>query len=594
MRRSTSVHLPAVVCIAALAGCTKEEAPPPPADVSYAAADYTRVEADDASFPIRFTDVTQAAGIGFSHETGAFGGKWMPETMGSGGGFLDYDNDGDPDLLLVNCCYWPAQDKSNTRPTLALYRNRGDGTFEDVTAAAGLDLALYGMGCAFGDYDGDGDPDIYVTAVGPNVLLRNDDGRFTDVTAEANVTGDAPGAAEPSWSTSAAWLDFDRDSRIDLFVCNYVKWTPETDIFTTMDGKNKSYATPQQYPGQSCRLYRNLDGRRFEDVTERAGVLNDQGKSMGVAIADFNDDGWPEILVSNDTQPNFLYFNRGDGTFIDNAIMAGLGMDESGRARAGMGIDVADVANTGRSSVVIGNFSREPLSLYTQLSEQFFQDQAGRARLTRPTLLPLTFGLLFADFDNDGYVDLAVANGHIEPEINSVQRDVTFAQSPQLFRNDGNGTFIDVSDQAGDPFRNPVVGRGMASADIDRDGDLDLLITTNGGRPLLLRNDLPADAPRAVFIRLRGAGFNTNALGAGLKATTGNVVQQRMVRTGSSYLSQSDTIVAFGTGTHGKIDKLEVRWPAEAEGPQQVDTHHDLRPGKVRTITQPSPTLAAN
>jgi hypothetical protein len=385
------------------------------------------------------------------------------------------------------------------------------------------------------------------------------------VTAEAGVTGNSQRAGDPpAWSTSAAWVDVDRDGRLDLFVCNYVKWTPETDLFTTLDGKTKSYATPEQYQGETCRLYRNLDGRRFKDITETAGVLNPDGKALGVAVADFNDDGWPDLAVSNDTQPNFLYLNKGDGTFTNVALQAGVAYDEAGRARAGMGIDVADVTNKGRLSIAIGNFAREPLSLYTQISNELFQDLAGAARLTKPTVLMLTFGLLFADFDLDGYADLAVANGHIEPEINAVQQDITFAQRPQLFRNNGRRQFVDISDQAGEAFAEPIVGRGVAAADIDDDGDGDLLITVNGGSPKLLRNECK-DA-NWIKIRLLGNSPNLDAVGATVTVWAGDLVQRKMVRTGSSYLSQSEANpIVFGLGAHSQADSLAIRWPTSGK-----------------------------
>lgn len=513
---------------------------------------------------ISFTDITADAGISFTHETGAFGEKWMPETMGSGGGFLDYDNDGWLDILLVNSTTWPGK-PTVPSATTKLFRNRGDATFEDVTAQTGLGLQAYGMGASFADFDADGDTDVFITTLGANRLYRNDNGRFTEVSSRMGVAGDAG-----AWSTSAVWFDYDRDGWLDLFVANYVQWTPETDIYVTRDGKTKSYATPEGYLGTTCRLYRNRSGKSFEDVTAAAGVLNDEGKSLGIALADFNTDNWPDIVVANDTQPNFLYINRADGTFEDLAIQAGIGYDEVGRARAGMGVDVADIANNGVLSIAIGNFAGEPLSLYSQIDAgELFQDRAGAARLSRPSLLSLSFGVRFADFDLDGLQDLIIANGHIEPEINAVQQDVTFAQKPQIFQNTGN-RFVEVTDQAGEPLQEPVVGRGLAVGDIDQDGDLDVLLTTNGGAPRLLQNNVIAtasvDAPNWVRLQLAGNAPNLKALGATVTAWAGGQAQHRIVTTGSSYLSQSDVnTTVIGLGQNTQIDSLLVRWPTTGE-----------------------------
>jgi len=369
-----------------------------------------------------------------------------------------------------------------------------------------------------------------------------------------------------AWSTGAAWLDYDRDGWVDLFVCNYVRWTPETDLYATLDGSTKSYDTPEQYEGESCELYRNRNGLRFEDVTRVSGVYDPAGKSLGLAVYDFDDDGWLDVVVANDTEHNFLYLNQADGTFADVAIGSGIGYDEYGRARAGMGIDVAEVVDAGRESIVIGNFSQEPLSLYTQLEEGLFQDLAGQARLTGPSLLRLTFGVAFVDLDLDGRLDLVTANGHIEPTINDVQQNITFDQRPQAFLNAGDGTFVEVSETVGDGFAAPVVGRGVAYGDIDRDGDPDLLITVNGGRPIMLRNDLAAAAENTFVLELRGRPPNTGALGAVVTLYTGDMRQKRLVRTGSSYLSQSDFgSLLFGLGTNEKVDSIRVRWPTTAQ-----------------------------
>jgi len=527
----------------------------------FARPGFTNREAREGSTAAFFVDVADEAGIDFTHVTGAFGEKWMPETMGSGAGFLDYNGDGWPDILLVNSSEWPGHESGADGRT-RLYRNLGDGRFRDVTSEAGIDLVIYGMGATFADYDADGDTDIYVTAVGPNHLLRNDGGRFTDVTAATGTHGNRPQAgAPPAWSTAAAWVDVDRSGSLDLFVCNYVQWTPETDLYSTRDGVTKSYATPQIYEGESCRLYLNDGSGGFSDGTEAAGLLNMNGKALGIAVDDFNDDGWPDIVVANDTYQNFLYQNNGDGTFVDIGVSSGIAFDEVGRARAGMGIDVADVAAQGRASIAIGNFSNEPISLYTQMGGDLFQDLAGAARLTRGTMLPLTFGVRFADIDLDGHQDLIAANGHIEPEINAVQADVSFEQTPQIFWNNGRGQFVEVSDSVGPPFSEATVARGIATADYDRDGDLDVLMTVNGGRAMLLRNELP---PTQSWIRLRlqGTGENVGAVGAVVTVFAGDVIQRQRVRSSSSYLSQSETNpLLFGLAGADQADSVRVRWP---------------------------------
>jgi enediyne biosynthesis protein E4 len=542
---------------------------------------FTNREVRSGSTAAFFVDVAGEAGIDFTHVTGAFGEKWMPETMGSGAGFLDYDGDGWPDIFLVNSSDWPGH-ASGADGRSRLYRNLGDGSFRDVTRAAGIDLTIYGMGVSFADYDADGDTDIYVTAVGPNHLLRNDGGRFTDVTAATGTHGNRPEAgAPPAWSTASAWVDVDRSGSLDLFVCNYVQWTPETDIFSTRDGVTKSYATPQIYDGESCRLYLNDGAGGFRDATEEAGLLNMEGKSLGIAVDDFNRDGWPDIVVANDTYQNFLYQNNGDGTFTDTAVSSGIAFDEVGRARAGMGIDVADVAAQGRASIAIGNFSNEPLSLFTQMGGDLFQDLAGAARLTRGSMLPLTFGVRFVDIDLDGHQDLIAANGHIEPEINAVQADVFFEQSPQVFWNNGRGQFVEVSDAVGPPFSAPTVARGIATADYDRDGDLDILMTVNGGQAMLLRNELP---PTGSWVRLllEGSGTNPDAIGAEVTVFSGDLTQRQRVRSSSSYLSQSETNpLLVGLAGATQADSVWVRWPTSGDtlrlGPLEGGREHRIQ-----------------
>ena len=563
------------------AACGPEEpsAPAPTPEYTKApTADYAVGHGRKEAPAVRFVDVTREAGLEFRHETGARGDKWMPETMGSGCALFDYDGDGWLDVLLVNSEGWQGEKAPGK-----LYRNLGNGTFADATERAGLDFSVYGMGATIADYDADGDPDIYLTTLGPNLLLRNDAGRFVDVARKAGVAGavwrDDAGNENPEWSTGVAWVDVDGDGWLDLLVTNYVRWSPSTDIYTTQDGKEKSYATPQQYPGSTPRLYRNLGAGRFREITEEAGLLLPEGKSMGVAMTDFEDDGRIDLVVTNDTQPNFLLQNLGGGRFAERGLAAGIGYDESGRARAGMGIDIASVANDGVLSIAIGNFSREALSLYRQAGGEVFVDGAGGARLMQATLRPLTFGLRFFDYDLDGYQDLILANGHIEPEINSTQKEIEYRQPPQLFWNTGDGRMVEVSEQTGGPFLKPVVARGLAVGDIDADGDLDVLLTTNGGPAYLLRNEGPTG--RAVALDLTGKAPNRDAIGAKVTAQVGEQEQVFLVRTGSSYLSHSPTTLTVGLGAAEQIDRLEIRWPDGT-----VETLEQLAAGARYEIAQ--------
>ena len=500
-----------------------------------------------------FSEVTAAAGIRFRHTSGAFGKKYLPETMGSGVAFLDVDADGHQDLLFVNSMPWPGQ--RGGRAVMALYRNDGDGTFTDVTAASGLAVPMYGMGVAAADYDNDGRTDIYVTALGHNRLFRNLGGlRFSDVTGTAGV-------GDPGFSTSAAWFDYDRDGRLDLYVANYVAWSIETDLFCTLDGKTKSYCTPESYKGDSPTLYRNKGDGTFEDVTRRAGLLDPASKALGVALVDYDGDGWLDLFVANDTQPNRLYRNRGDGTFVDVGLSAGVAFNEAGVARAGMGVDAADYDGSGRQSIVIGNFSNEMMTLYTNEGNGLFIDEAPRSTIGRATLPTLTFGCFFFDFDLDGRLDIFAVNGHVADDIEAVQPRVTYAQRPHLFRNVGDRKFEEVTAAAGADLAKRIVGRGAAYGDADGDGDLDLVLTTSRGPARLLRNDGGARR-NALRITLRGSRSNRDAIGAFARVRTPRGASGwQMVKTGSSYLSQSELPLTFGLGDTTEVTGIEVRWP---------------------------------
>ena len=522
---------------------------------------------------IVFTDATQQSGIRFKHTNGAFGKKYLPETMGSGGAFLDFDGDGRQDVLLVNSKNWPG--RPGPRATPALYRNAGNGTFADVTKTAGLDVEMYGMGVAAADYDNDGRIDIYLTALGGNRLFRNlGGGRFADVTAKAGVGGGG-------FSTSAAFFDYDKDGSLDLFVANYVEWSIEKDLYCTLDGKTKSYCTPESYKGQSQTLYRNRGDGGFEDVTEKAGLRNPASKALGVSLLDFDGDSWLDLFVANDTQPNKLYRNDGKGRFTDVGMAAGVAFSEAGVARAGMGVDAADYDGSGRPSLVIGNFSNEMMALYHNEGSGLFIDEAPTSTLGQATLLSLTFGCFFFDYDLDGRPDIFGVNGHVADDIEAVQPKVKYAQPPHLFRNLGGKRFEAVTAASGEALTRPMVGRGAAYGDYDGDGDLDLLVTANGGPARLLRND---GGNRSRYLRVRTVGVRSNRDGIGARITVtaaGGAKSWALVKTGSSYCSQSELPLTFGLGAATRAARVEVAWPSG-----QLDVLTDVAADRAITVEE--------
>jgi hypothetical protein len=501
----------------------------------------------------RLVDVSEASHLQFQHNSGAYGGKLLPETLGSGCAFLDYDGDGWQDILLINGMDWPGHKRQ--RSTLRLYHNNHDGTFSDVTRKAGLDIEMYGMGVAVGDYNNDGFPDILVTCVGQNRLFKNTGkGTFLDVTQTSGLGG------RQALSTSALWFDYDRDGRLDLFVCNYVKWSPEHDVFCSLDGKHKSYCTPEAYRGETCWLFHNRGDGTFEDVTAASGIFDSSSKSLGVALLDHDQDGWPDLLVTNDTQPNKLYRNNHNGTFKDVAVETGIAFSADGKARAGMGVDTGDFENSGRAGVAITNFDNEMIGLYRATANGTFEDVATQAGVGLPSKTTLGFGCLLADLNLDGALDLVAANGHIDDTVRNIRGNVGYAQPPQLFLNNGKGRFTDISSQVGAGFQQPKVARGLAYADFDRDGDLDILLTTNRGPAYLYRNDQLA-GNRSIRFKLQGTQSNRDAIGATLRIEAGGVSQVRMVKSGSSYLSQSELPVTFGLGERDKVDRVMIQWP---------------------------------
>ena len=524
---------------------------------------------------ITFTDVTASAGIRFVHNSGRAGAKWLPETMGSGLAFFDADGDSWSDLLFINGRDWSASARgassgaSARRSLPALYRNNKGSDFTDVTAGSGLDVVTYGIGAAAGDYDNDGRTDVYVTSLDGDRLYHNEGaGKFRDVSKAAGI-------ANASFGTSAAWVDYDKDGRLDLFVANYVQWTPQTDLRCTLDGATKSYCTPESYPGSASKLYRNLGGGRFDDVSSKAGIADPTSKSLGVSILDFDGDGWIDLFVANDTQPNKLYRNNRNGTFSEVGLRSGVAYSEDGIARGAMGVDSADYDRSGRPHLLVGNFSNQMLGLYHNEGNGLFVDEAPRSTVGRASLLSLTFGLFFFDYDLDGWPDILAANGHIEEEIGRVQPKVQYRQPPLLLRNlgshpttqsprgggPGSGRFEDASPAVGKDFIRPIVARGAAYADYDHDGDLDVALSTNHGPAYVFRND-GGDRHNWIAIRTRGTKSNRDGIGAIVRVTSAGGRQWQMVRSGSSYASQSDLTLTFGLSADRIVSSIEVEWPS--------------------------------
>ena len=560
------------------AGCGK----PAPKPVSPTPAP----EPTKVASSIRFEDVTKASGVTFVHVNGAAGKKWMPETMGSGVAAFDADGDGRVDLLFVNGRWWPGDPKAAQQPTLSFWKNvtepGGPIRFEDRTKEAGLAISLYGMGVAVGDVNDDGAPDLVITGLDDIRLLLNDGkGHFRDATKGSGLAGSG-------WGSSAAFADFDGDGVLDLFVGQYVNWTAKTDLYCSLDGKTKSYCTPERYPGTPSRLYKGLGGGKFREITREAGLVNPLGKALGVAVRDVDGDGRIDLVVANDTSPNNLYRNEktvnGIPVFRDVAVEAGVAVGEDGRARGAMGVAFGDTKNDGGASLVIGNFSNEMWSVFAAGPKgDFFVDESVQSGIGRTSLLPLTFGVAFADLDLDGVLDLVGVNGHVETSVQDVQPTVTYRQAPLLYRGLGAGKFADVSSQAGAGFLSPMVGRGLAVADLDGDGRPDLVVTENGGPAHVFRNvtETPAKAVRLV---LGANGKNRGAVGARVTCTMGGRRRIDEVSGGDGYLSVSERTVVIGLGSAAKLDAVDVRWPDGTTASAK-----DLAPGLYRWVEGGAP-----
>ena len=520
---------------------------------------------------VNFRDITRAAGIDFVHTNGAYGDKLMPESIGSGAAFFDYDNDGDQDLLLINSTWFPGHEQGTT-PTLALYRNDGTGQFADVTREAGLAINCFGMGVAAGDFDNDGWTDLYITALGENYLLKNGQGHFTDITRASGTAG------QPAdWSTAAAFIDVDNDGDLDLFVGNYIQWSRDIDleIDFRVTGLGRAIGAPNHFFGTTNRLYRNDGQGRFSDVSQAAGIVitdpvtqAQTGKALAVAPVDYDRDGWIDLFVANDTTQNFLYHNLGEGQFEEIGALEGIAFDRNGKATGAMGMDAAYFRNDEDLGIGIGNFANEMSSLYVTIGGQPpFADEAILEGFGPASRLALTFGLFFFDYDLDGRLDLFQANGHLETEINVVQSSQTYAQTAQLFWNCGTacrGRFVTVT-ATGD-LATPMVGRGAAYADIDNDGDLDIVVVQNGRRAVLFRNEQSL-GHHWLRVRLTGSTANRNAIGAVVELSVDGVTQRRMVMPTRSYLSQSELPLTFGLGTANTVGELHITWP---DGQQQT------------------------
>ncbi len=544
----------------------------------------TPVVAVESAGTVKFTEVAAKVGIDFHHENGAHGKKNMPETVGSGVAFLDYDNDGWQDILIVNGTNWPGDPPKHT--TLHLYHNNGNGTFTDVTKQSGLGIEVYGMGVAVGDYDNDGYEDVFITAIGANHLFHNNgNGTFTDVTSNAGVAG-VPVSNTPlkwKWSSSAAWFDYDNDGKLDLLVCQYVKWSPELNQWCGHNGV-RGYCPPNTFEGTHLTLYHNDGNGKFRDVTREMGLMDiSPGKSFGIAMADFNGDGWLDIAITNDTWANFLLINEKGKHFSEKGVESGIATGEAGHYRAGMGIDTADIRNTGKFALMIGNFADEGLSLFEKEASApndllLFSDTSHQAGLAEPSLTYLTFGLFFFDYDLDGWQDAVTADGHVDDIVGTYNSMVTFKERPMLFHNEHNGTFKEVGLAC--DLTDKLVARGAACGDFDNDGDLDIAMVDNGGQFRLFRNDR-SNSNHWIRFRTEGIRSNRDGVGALIRVTANGTVQSQYVHSAGSFLSESQRQPTFGLAVADVAQHVEVVWPSGT-----IDKCDNVRADRQYVITE--------
>ncbi|PYV39255.1 MAG: hypothetical protein DMG06_23660 [Acidobacteria bacterium] len=537
---------------------------------------------------VRFKDIRMSAGISFVQDATQTEEKYYLETMGTGVGWIDYDQDGLMDLYFVQSAatdiYKPARPLRS-----ALYHNNGDGTFTDVTEKAGVGgEGHYGQGVAVGDFDNDGFPDLYITGYGSAILYHNDgNGTFRDVTAKAGV------ADKDGWSTSAGWFDYDKDGYLDLVVCNYIEWSPQNNAWCGERRPGyRSYCHPDNYKGQKTKLYRNNHDGTFTDESDKSGVGKPESKGMGVVLADFNGDGWPDIVIANDTWPNFLFLNKHDGTFEDVSFVSGVAASEDGRYEAGMGIDAADVDGDGWLDIYVTHLDFELNRLYHNNHDLTFDDYTYRSGIGNKATRLSGVAMKFLDYDNDGWTDILQLNGAMLDNIHLYHSEVSYKEPLLMFRNLGRGQFDKVSDSLGPDFTRPIAGRGLATADFDNDGDVDIVTNNRGDNPELLRND-GGNANHWLEVQLIGTRSNRDGIGASLKLVSGGFIQIKQSKGGMSYMSASDPRIHFGLGHRTKVDSLEITWPS-GQADQLTDVPVDriiaLREGAV-IVPHPFPEV---